>query len=60
MKIKSFKSGSKVFDWKVPERWNIKTAKITRLNGEKVIDFNENNLHVVSYSESVKKKINLG
>ncbi len=58
LKIKSFKSGSRVFDWKIPERWNIETAKISRLNGEKVIDFSDNNLHVVSYSESVKKQMN--
>ena len=26
MKIKKIKSGTKVFDWKIPEEWNVKKA----------------------------------
>ena len=45
LKIKSFKSGSKVFDWKIPPEWNINDAYIADLKGKKLIDFKNNNLH---------------
>ena len=57
LKIKSFNSGAKVFDWIVPPEWNIQDAFIAKLNGEKIIDFKKNNLHIVNYSISIKKII---
>lgn len=43
-------SGTKVFDWTVPKEWNIRDAYIENSHGEKVIDYKENNLHVLGYS----------
>jgi len=57
--IKSFKSGSKVFDWTVPNEWNVREAYIKNSKGKKIVDFKKNNLHLMSYSEPVSKFINL-
>ena len=58
LKIQKIKSGTRVFDWVVPKEWHIKNAWI-KINGKKVIDFNNNNLHVVGYSKKIKKICNL-
>ena len=51
--IHEVESGTKAFDWIVPDEWNIHSAWISDENGDKVIDFGKNNLHVVGYSEPV-------
>jgi len=53
-------SGTQVFDWTVPKEWNIIDAHVKNSKGEKIIDFKENNLHVLNYSVPVKKKVSLG
>jgi len=47
-------SGFRAFDWTVPDEWNIREAYILNEQGDKVIDFADNNLHVVGYSEPVE------
>ena len=59
IKIINFKSGSKVFDWKIPLEWNVKDAYILDKNKKKIIDFRKNNLHLMGYSEKVSKIIKL-
>ena len=55
--IKSIPTGTKCFDWKVPEEWNIKSAYIEDEFGKKILDIKKNNLHVVNYSSSINKII---
>jgi aminopeptidase-like protein len=56
-KIYKIQSNTKVFDWSVPLEWNIKQAFIIDKNKKKILDFKNNNLHVVSYSSPVNKNI---
>jgi aminopeptidase-like protein len=56
-KIKRFKSGTKVFDWNIPEEWNVTDAYVIDKYNKKIIDFKKNNLHLVGYSIPVKKNI---
>ena len=50
-------TGTKVFDWEVPEEWNISEAYIENSKGERVIDFQNLNLHVLNYSIAVDKTV---
>lgn len=58
-KVIKFKSGKKVYDWKIPMEWKITDAYIISPEGKKIIDFKDNNLHVIGYSAPVKKKMDL-
>lgn len=57
--VHEIKSGDNVLDWQVPQEWNIKDAYIKNEKGEKIIDFHQNNLHVVSYSEPIDTTLQL-
>lgn len=61
-KISSFSlqeipSGTQVFDWIIPPEWNIKDAYILDSSGNKILDFKENTLHLVSYSIPFNKTV---
>jgi len=57
--IHSVPSGTEAFDWVVPNEWEITEAFIENSSGERVIDFAENNLHVVGYSIPVDVVLSL-
>ena len=57
LKIKKFKSGTKVFDWNIPEEWNVTDAYVIDKYNNRIIDFKTNNLHLVGYSIPIKKNI---
>lgn len=59
IKISEIPSGTKCFDWNVPPEWNVKEAWVKDSSGKKIIDFKENNLHLLSYSEKFSGKLTL-
>lgn len=57
--IHSVESGTTAFDWTTPPEWNVREAWIKNSQGEKIIDFEANNLHLMGYSTPVDKTIPL-
>lgn len=52
-------SGSQAFDWTVPKEWIIRKAYIEDEAGCKIIDMENNNLHVLGYSAPVDEWVSL-
>jgi len=52
-------SGTAVFDWTVPDEWNIRDAWVKNASGQRVIDFQHSNLHVVNYSVPFSGRMSL-
>ncbi len=57
--IHEIPSGTPVFDWTVPNEWNIREAWIKDSKGRVVVDFRECNLHLVGYSVPVRRSMAL-
>jgi aminopeptidase-like protein len=52
-------TGTRAFDWTVPREWNIRDAYIRDGRGQKIVDFANSNLHVMSYSVPVRARMDL-
>ena len=58
LKFYKYKSGKKIFDWKVPKEWIIEGASI-KFKKKEILNLKNSNLHVISYSSPINKKFNL-
>ena len=59
LEIMSVPSGSQVFDWTVPKEWEIKAAYIEDEQGNRIVDYAVNNLHIMGYSTAVDEWVTL-
>jgi aminopeptidase-like protein len=43
-------SGTKVFDWTVPQEWVVRDAHLDGPDGKRILDMRDSNLHLLNYS----------
>jgi aminopeptidase-like protein len=55
----TYPTGTKVFDWTVPNEWSVADAYIIDPKGVKRAEFKKNNLHLLNYSSPFRGKISL-
>ncbi len=59
LEVTEVPTGTRAFDWTVPQEWNIAGAWIDGPGGERVVDFADSNLHVLGYSVPVRERLPL-
>ena len=55
--VNEIESGTECFDWTIPDEWNVNSAYLEDENGNKILDFKNNNLHLLNYSIPIDKII---
>lgn len=59
LRIHEIPSGSSVLDWTIPEEWNVSQAYIEDSSGQRIIDFDACNIHLVNYSIPIDARLSL-
>jgi aminopeptidase-like protein len=54
LEVSEVPTGTQVLDWTVPREWNVRDAWVANAAGERVIDFQASNLHLLGYSVPVR------
>jgi aminopeptidase-like protein len=50
MSIQEFPSGKRCWTWTIPEKWTCQEAYLETMDGNRLIDYADHPLHVISYS----------
>jgi aminopeptidase-like protein len=50
MQVHEYPSGTLCWTWRIPEKWTCQEAYLETLDGERLLDYQDHPLHVVSYS----------
>ena len=59
LEVHEVPTGTKVLDWTVPREWNVEDAYVKNSAGEKVVDFQRSNLHLLNYSMPIRRTMPL-
>jgi aminopeptidase-like protein len=54
LQVIEYPSGTPVFDWRIPQEWNVREAWIKDASGQRIVDFATCNVHLMGYSEPVR------
>ncbi|MEM9410307.1 MAG: DUF4910 domain-containing protein [Planctomycetota bacterium] len=57
MEVFEIPSGTKVFDWEVPQEWKFQEAYIETESGVRIVDSQESNLHILNGSKPFRGRI---
>lgn len=57
LEIKEYQSGTPVYDWVIPDEWIVRDAWIKDASGNKLVDFQASNIHLVGYSAPIHQKM---
>lgn len=55
--VHEYNSGDTVGDWALPDEWEVKEAYIENMRGERIVDFAENQIHLMGYSSPIDKVV---
>ncbi|HEY9070143.1 MAG TPA: DUF4910 domain-containing protein [Candidatus Ozemobacteraceae bacterium] len=55
VRLFEYPSGSRIYDWMIPDEWHVREAWIKDSSGRILVDFLRNNLHLMGYSVPVRR-----
>lgn len=57
LEVHEVPSGTRVFDWVVPQEWRVREAWVADSSGHRVIDYASSNLHIVGHSLPIDARL---